>query len=307
VAIARASWQTWGGCEVVVAVQGGNLAGACAAVREVIERFDRAFSRFRPDSELSLLNANPGRPLRCSQLFIEGLQAALEAAAATGGALDPTVGASLAALGYTRTFPQLQAEGVATATAVPAGRYAEIEVDRRSQTVRLKEGCALDLGATAKALAVDRAAAAAARASGGAVLVGIGGDLALAGTPPSPWQVVVGDDHRNPYASPHQLIELRCGGLATSSTAARRWLAGAVEVNHLIEPSSGQALAGPWRTATVSASSCLGANVAATAALLWRERARELLERWRVPARLVGVDGAVHGLNGWPEEEPRWS
>jgi thiamine biosynthesis lipoprotein len=162
----------------------------------------------------------------------------------------------------------------------------------------------LDLGATAKALAADHAAAAAGAAVGEAgVLVSLGGDLAVVGpAPPDGWRVRVTDDHRSDVTAPGQWITLRAGGLATSSTTVRRWETDGGSAHHLLDPATGSPVASPWRTVSVTAASCLDANIASTAAIIRGERAPDWLESLGLPARLVRTDGTVQRVAGWPAE-----
>jgi thiamine biosynthesis lipoprotein len=161
----------------------------------------------------------------------------------------------------------------------------------------------LDLGATAKALCADRAATEAAQAAGCGVLVSLGGDLAIAGPAPSQgWRIRVTDDHRSDASAPGQSIALSSGGLATSSTAVRRWATEDGMVHHLVDPSSGQPANGPWRTVSVTAASCLEANMASTAAIIRGEAAGRWLRELALPSRLVSVQGHVLHLSGWPSE-----
>jgi thiamine biosynthesis lipoprotein len=165
-------------------------------------------------------------------------------------------------------------------------------------------GVVLDLGATAKALAADHAAAAAGAAVGDAgVLVSLGGDLAIVGPPPPDgWQVRVTDDHRSDATAPGQWITLRAGALATSSTTVRHWETDNGPAHHLLDPATGRPVASPWRTVSVTAASCLDANIASTAAIIKGDRAPEWLESFGLPARLVRTDGTVLHLSGWPAE-----
>ncbi len=161
----------------------------------------------------------------------------------------------------------------------------------------------LDLGATAKALAADHAAVAAAAAAGCGVLVSLGGDMAAAGTAPSDgWRIRVTDDHGSPPEAPGQWIAIRSGGLATSSTTTRRWQTDSGVAHHLVAPGTGRSANGPWRTVSVAAGSCLDANIASTAALVRGGQALEWLESIGLPSRLVGTDGTVQHLGGWPTE-----
>jgi thiamine biosynthesis lipoprotein len=161
----------------------------------------------------------------------------------------------------------------------------------------------LDLGATAKALAADRAAARASEVTGCGVLVSLGGDIAMCGEAPSGgWRIRVTDDHRSDASAPGQSITLSGGGLATSSTTARRWRVADGVAHHLVDPATGQPAAGPWRTVSVCAATCLDANIASTAAIIRGETAAAWLESLGLPARLVGVDGVARHVAGWPAE-----
>ncbi|MFF7793844.1 FAD:protein FMN transferase [Streptomyces sp. NPDC007991] len=175
---------------------------ALLILRAELAAIDAACSRFRPDSELSRANAAAGTgPVPVSALLAEAVQVALRAAELTDGAVDPTVGPAVMALGYDRTFAQVAARqpeedtGPLT-TPRPAAGWRTVRWDPALRLLRLPAGTALDLGATAKALAADRAARRAAAAVGCGVLVNLGGDLSAAGEPPEGgWRVAIADDH----------------------------------------------------------------------------------------------------------------
>lgn len=175
-------------------------------------------------------------------------------------------------------------------------------------TVWIPAGVKLDLGATAKASAADRAAALAASAVGGGALVSLGGDVATAGpAPQGGWLVVVTDDHRegvdttNPVA---QAIGIEGGAVATSSTTVRgRAGADGATIAHLVDPATWRPVVPVWRTVTVVAGDCVTANTASTAAVVLGERALEWLEETGLPCRLVSVDGRLVRLGGWPADD----
>jgi thiamine biosynthesis lipoprotein len=112
----------------------------------------------------------------------------------------------------------------------------------------------------------------------------------------------VTDDHRSDVSAPGQWIALESGGLATSSTAVRRWPTDEGVVHHLVDPSTGRPAGGPWRTVSVTAASCLEANIASTAAIIRGESALEWLETLALPSRLVTGDARVRHVSGWPCE-----
>jgi FAD:protein FMN transferase len=292
-------FEAFGSTAVVAVTDEAALEAARAAVREVVAEFDAACSRFRGDSELTALNARAGEAVRVGPVLLDAVQAALRAASLTDGDVDPTVGESLIALGYDRDFALVGTADPSSITIRAVPGWRTVSVDDATSTVRVARGVTLDLGATAKALAADRAAAAASAACGCGTLVSFGGDMALAGEPPPDgWRVRVTDDHRSADDAPGQTIALRSGGLATSSTTVRAW----GSAHHLIDPATGDSVRAVWRTASVTAATCLDANTASTAAIVRGSRAVEWLESLGLPSRLVSVDGSVRRVGGWPAE-----
>jgi FAD:protein FMN transferase len=177
------------------------------------------------------------------------------------------------------------------------------DLARDRATLRIPRGVKLDLGATAKAWAADRASRAVHDATGCGVLVSLGGDISTAGPgPASGWRVHVTDDHRSGPDAPGQTISITAGGLATSSTTVRRWRHEGRTMHHIIDPATGEPAADAWRTVSVAAIDCADANIAATAAIVRGQQAPAWLARLRLPARLVGQDGNVLTVGSWPQE-----
>jgi len=278
------------------------LGVACAAVDEVLAALDQQASRFREDSELSWLHGAGGGIFVLSDGLAEAVGVALAAARWTGGRADPTVGEALISLGYNRDFADIdQQDGEPPADPTPAPGWHRVRLD--GPLLRLPPGVRLDLGATAKGVGSDRAVRTVMSAIGhqGGVLVSLGGDIAVAGTPPRDgWPVTVAEapDHAGPPLP--QLVRLTGGAVATSSVTCRRWRRGGVTLHHIVDPGTGRPADGPWRTASVTAATCADANAAATAAIVAGRAAVSWLTREDLPARLVGQDGEVRYLGGWP-------
>ena len=235
------SFAALGTTATVLVAEKGSLAAARSVVEAELVVMDAACSRFRDDSDLARVNRAGGSPVVVGGLFLEALRAALRAARQTEGAVDPTIGRALQLAGYDRDFSALPTTLAPRRIAirhVPAWR--QVVVDATASTVRVPAGVALDLGATAEALAADRAARAVHRVVGVGVLVSLGGDIGTAGPPPpGGWRIGVSDDHRAPLASVSQTISVVSGGLATSSTTVRRWRVGGEAAHHLIDPGTG--------------------------------------------------------------------
>lgn len=307
--LASARWEALGTLVDLRVSDAPGLGGARAQVQRELDAIDLACSRFRADSELSCLNARAGQPVQVSALLLEALDLAVAAATLTEGDVDPTVGRALELGGYDRDWRRLtppRGEPAAGGMSLYALiGWRTISIDRASSTVRIPAGVRLDLGATAKAWAADRAAAAASAAiDGGGVLVSLGGDIAACGpAPPGGWQIRVTDDHRSGPEAPGQTIAICGGGLATSSTSVRRWSHAGRTMHHIIDPRTGLPARGRWRTVSVAAEDCAQANIATTAALVRDGGALDWLTRQGLPARLVAWDGAVSTVGAWPAGE----
>lgn len=311
-AAAHADWQALGTQVRIVVTDPDRLAEGCQLLQADLAAVDAACSRFRPDSELVAVNATaPGAAdgVLVSPLLADAIAVALRAARQTRGDVDPTVGAALAAIGYDRDFALIRPSGPQlklTVRQVPGWR--QVRLDAEAGRLSLPAGTQLDLGATAKAWAADRSASRLAGRLGCGVLVSLGGDIAVAGQPPrGGWRIRVQDvtgRPEDPPIGPAALVSIRGGGLATSSTAARRWRRGGDVIHHILDPRTGLPAAPVWQTVSVAAASCVAANTASTAAIIQGRAAVGWLASQRFAARLVGSDGGVVTVAGWPPDPP---
>ena len=303
--LAIAEDRALGGSLRIIVTRPRLLAAARAAVDEVVAAIDMAASRFREDSELTRLNATPDRVVKVSPLLARAIEIALRGAELTEGAVDPTVGFAIRLAGYDADFasvPPLGASIRLVANRIPGWRA--IRFSPAARTVVIPRGVELDLGATAKALASDLAAAAAAKVlEGGGVLVSLGGDIAVAGEPPPyGWTIQVSDDSRAAISDSEEAVSITSGGLATSGITVRRWFRGQTTLHHIIDPATGLPVDSCWRTATVAAGNCVDANIASTAAIVMSEHAPAWLRERGMAARLVDGDGTILRLAGWPDK-----
>ncbi len=271
-------------------------------VRELFADWEARLSRFLPDSELSRLNARPGEPVVVGRLLFDAIWAAVAAARATDGIFDPTLLLQLRRIGYAMSFERMPEAAAAVAEAPrPGGDWRDIALDRRSRTVVLPSGCALDLGGIAKGMAAD-AALDLVRARGvGTALVSAGGDLRVLGLPPGAraWQVLVGDDASG------EVVPLVRGALATSGSKRRAWAQDGIPRHHLLDPRTGEPAVSDLGEVTVAASTCEIAEVAATVAFaLGSHSGGEFLAARRLAGRLTHEDGAISTVGPWPRRVP---
>ncbi|MGG5257426.1 FAD:protein FMN transferase [Phycicoccus avicenniae] len=277
------------------------LDAVVALVAEVLDDVDATCSRFRPDSDLSIANAGAGHPVLVDPVLVAAVRVALEAADETAGLVDPTLGSVLTAAGYDRTFSLVPSEDPSPAALpVPTGSWRDVAV--HGSTVCVPVGAALDLGATGKAFAADLAALAVVEELGVPVLVDVGGDLRITGpdgsTVPS-HRVRLGHNLTELDGESGVTVVVGAGGLATSSTSARRWRRGGRQWHHLVDPRSGTPASGPWRTVTALGHTAAAANTASTAAVVLGTDALGWLQAHDVAARLVGHDGTIATTPAW--------
>jgi FAD:protein FMN transferase len=258
-----------------------------ASVEAEFERLEGLLSRFRPESELSRLNAD--RSIDASDDLLTVVELALRARERTGGRFDPTVHDALVAAGYDRSFDELEH---AARTSPPAPARSGGRVSVRGRRLALEDGARLDLGGIGKGYAVDRAVAHLGRL--GPCLVNAGGDLAVSGLPAEGmWPVAV------EVPAGRLTIGLGAGAIATSGCDRRRWRVGNEELHHLIDPSTGRSSDSDLLSVTVAAESAVEAEVWAKALFLAGEQAAALeADVLRLPAVLVAKDGRVRIAGG---------
>lgn len=273
----------------------GSQRREALRVQRLFADWDARLSRFRPDSELSGVNAAAGRPVRVSPTTLAVVAAGLAAARATDGRFDPLLGTRLVELGYDRTFEALPLEGTAGPTDgwLP-GRWRQVELDERNLTIRVPRDTALDLGGIAKGMAVDAALAELASTGVAYAAVDAGGDLAVFGELPGEagWPIAV---EGLPGA-----VAIMHGGLATSSVLRRRWRAGGHERHHLLDARSGLPAEGDLVQVTVTAASCRQAEIAAKAAILsTADEATAFALRHGLAAAFLTAGGDVLRVGNW--------
>ncbi len=304
---AVASWPALGTVAALAVTDPMRLPAASELLAAEIAAVDAACSSFRADSELAAVNATArrrGGPVPVSPLLAGAIGAALLAAEQTSGDLDPVAGtgtfmahAGLAA-GQTggqtgdqadpatgpgsfaahrvRVSSRLRtAGGKGLLTVAACASWRQVRLDAGHGLLSLPPGSWLDLGATAKAWAADRAAASIAARLGCGVLVSLGGDVATCGAAPlGGWRIRV-QDNAAPAAGqpalPAAAVSIRTGGLATAGVGAARWRCGGDVLAHMLRPRGGTLTASPWRLASVT-------------------------------ARLVETGGRVRTIAGWPAD-----
>jgi FAD:protein FMN transferase len=254
-------------------------------VQALFQRLHRTLTRFDPGSELGALNARAGKETAGSAVVLRAVEAALWAARASAGLVDPTILDALERAGYARSrdgeSPAALSDALAAAPARrpaaprPSSRWQEIAVDPSRGVIRLPAGVRLDLGGSAKGLAVDVAADLLAGHRGYAV--DAGGDIRIGGTHPAPRAVHIRHPLHDEIA---HSFTVTTGAVATSGLQTRVWRTADGVAHHLIDPARGT----PAWTGVIQASAlaptALEAETLAKTALLRGPRAgRDVLAR----------------------------
>jgi len=263
--------------------------------------FERRFSRFLPDSELSQLNRSTGAAFVASDEMLSLLTLALEMHRRTDGLFDPCVLTALEAAGYDRSFELVPADGEEAQQPIGATRFALVSIDVRGNEVRLPPGARIDLGGIGKGYAVDRAAELLAPLVD--VLIDAGGDIAARGDGPDGdgWVVSIAD----PFDADRDLTTLRLHdeAIATSTTLRRRWRRSGEQRHHLIDPRTGRSADTDLVQVSVIAPSAVEADVFAKCALiLGEERGVHLIDTHGYAACYVRTNETLSATGAWPQD-----
>jgi thiamine biosynthesis lipoprotein len=296
------------GCEVrlIIGAQAGSPDPA-AAVRESrawLADFDARLSRFRPDSELCSLNADPRETVPASTLLRAAVAAGVWAAHQTGGLVDPSLVEQIERAGYASSqdaagvdLPNV-AEALRSApprrpaSASAAARWRQIWVDDAAGTISRPPGVRFDTGGAGKGLAAD---ALAHRLAGHSrVMIDCGGDVRVTGRDAGERPITIEIEHPLTGKSLHYFA-LGGGAAATSGITRRIWRTHDGFAHHLLDPATGRPAWTGLIQATALAATALEAETLAKAALLsGPAEARRILDHQG--GAIVHDDGGVELL-----------
>jgi thiamine biosynthesis lipoprotein len=290
------------GCAARVTVVGGSESLLDLAESE-LRALEALWSRFLPDSEITLLNMSAGRPVPVSARTRLLVRQLVQAHEATDGAFDPTQVLELVALGYGSSRHDARLTTALPPTVHSRGDLTLVEIDDANAWVRLPRGTALDPGGLGKGLAADLAAEALMNHGARGALVVVGGDIRVVGAAPESWAWTINiEDPQRPDRALRR-VALGDGGVATSSTRSRRWTTDdGHDVHHVIDPTTGAPSDRGITAATVVAGTGAWAEALSTACLvLDADDATTLLTEQGVAGMLVVDDGHVIETAAWQE------
>ncbi|WP_236968832.1 FAD:protein FMN transferase [Microbacterium aurantiacum] len=262
------------------------LSGALRTrVEEMMDAFDRTWSRFRSDSLVSALAATGGSaPAPADAAPMLALYE--ELSHATAGAVNPLVAASLSALGYDPAY-RLTPTGVT----VPAPSAWTAAVSIADGRLRAAPGALLDVGALGKGRLVDIVGETVTSETGASATVDAGGDIRV-------WSSTERIGLEHPYDSTRVVgvWEVTDAALCASATNRRAWGEG---LHHVLDARTGEPIDSVAATWAVS-DSAMRADAASTA--LFFDGGAELAARWGVAWVRMFTDGRVNSSPGCPAE-----
>lgn len=281
------------GCTAHLVVHGGD-ASLLDAGEARLRELEAWWSRFVATSDITLSNLRAGEPVEVHPDTLAVIARAVDGWRQTGGRFDITVLPALVHQGYSHSVidrtaaPSLRADRI--------GTCEWILFDYNTSTLTVPRGSAIDLGGIGKGFAADIVAEELLEEGATGVVVNVGGDLRVAGSPEGAdgWDLGI----ENPLDPPHHIALLRMaqGGVATSGTTIRRWQRPDGSTgHHLIDPTTGRSAETTVLTATVLASDTATAEIFATAAMLMNPvAAMAMLDRVGLAGLAVSTDGVVH-------------
>jgi thiamine biosynthesis lipoprotein len=283
------------GTEVELLAAPSLAADVVNNVSADFEAVEACLSRFRPESELSRLNAAAGCPFQASHLLRDVLGEALAAADESDGLFDPVLLHAVEAAGYRESIEHVR--GTVQVQTLVRERVSHRNVTIEGGVVLLPEGSGIDLGGFAKGWTVDRAAERMSCCQ--SWVINAGGDLLARGGGPDGDGWVVGIE--DPFALGHDLAVLRLTGaaLATSTTMRRRWTTQYGVAHHLIDPRTQRPSESDLVSVSVIAPTAARAEVLAKTLLLrGSDEALHYAESQDLSALLIDEQGLVTATRG---------
>ena len=277
---------------VVLVDRADRAVDLIRVAQSTVDRLERRWSRFLPNSDISRVNASPGRPVQVHPSTIDVVTQAIDAHRQTSGVFDPTVGGSLCAGGYDRPFSELAP--LLDGRDVSAPSPEEVIVHTTATAITVPHGCSLDLGGIGKGAAADITAHVLLEAGADGAMVNLGGDLRASGeAPEGGWRVVLDC----PGSSEQRSIWIAAGAVCTSSITKRQWASLEGRRHHIVDPASGRPTTSDVATATVIGASATQCEVlATTATAIGVEQGRRLLETHHTSGLLVDSEGHLHDV-----------
>src|SRR5215469_13182075 len=277
---------------------------AIDAVMAELRRIDNLMSHYKPESELSQINAYANeRPVQVDKELFDLIKLSTHYSQITEGAFDITY----ASVGYLYNYPlHVHPSEQQIKQALPAVNWRNMLLDEQHHTVRFEHpGMRIDLGGIGKGYAVDHGIDILKARGIQHALVTAGGDSRIIGDRMGrPWLVAI--RHPDDPKKVVTRIPLSDSAVSTSGDYERYFDEGGVRYHHIIDPRTGHS-ASKVRSATVLGPTATQTDgMSKTAFVLGAEKALEIINRMpEYDAVFVLPDGRVLYSNGLRPAAPR--
>lgn len=198
---------------------------------EKIEEYEKRFSRFLPESELSRLNSV--KDMVVSTEFMEATQKAFELFKITKGIFNPLV--QIGRMGYDKDFSKIDDSASIKNTEAYDIDFETVSLSKETGRITLQEGQKIDFGGFLKGYLAEILCKEIMDQSpliGGAI-VNIGGDIHTQGTDADGKTFVF--DIFNPVTKEEVSVSLHNQSLATSGTYKRTWTISNAPIHHILD------------------------------------------------------------------------
>lgn len=268
-----------------------------AAVLAEMRRIDAAMSPYKPDSELSRINARAAReavPVSAELLAL--IQRSLDFSELSQGAFDIT----FASVGHMYDYRQRQRpDADSVQQALPAIDYRHVVLDHTRGTIRFaREGVRIDLGGIAKGYAVERGAEILRRLGIGYAEVNAGGDSRILGDHRGrPWMVGV----RDPRDENKIIVQLPLidEAISTSGDYERYFDQDGVRYHHIINPGTGNAVSGVRSVSVIGPDGTSTDALSTSVFVMGVEKGLELIDSLpEYEAIVIDNQGKLHFSSG---------
>ncbi len=260
-----------------------------------MHRIDALMSPYKPDSEVSLINAGAGsKAIAVSEEVYDLLQRSVAISAMSGGAFDIT----FSSVGYYYDYRQkLQPDEELIRQKLDAINYKNLQL--KDRTVHFaRAGMRIDLGGIAKGHAVDNAIEILKQCDVQQALVSAGGDSRILGDRQGrPW--MIGIRHPRDSAAVALSMPLTDSAMSTSGDYERFFIAGDERIHHIINPKTGRSADRSWSATVIGPRATVTDALSTTLFVLGADRGLELIETLDgIDAIIIDASGVVHYSSG---------
>lgn len=276
---------------------GPRAAEALQQVRAEVDRLEGLLSRFRPESDISRLNAAAGQGrVTVHPETVDVLTRAAELSRLSAGSFDITI-APLVALWQAARKSQRPPDESDIRRVLPLVTWRDLELDPESLCAGLRRvGQAVDLGGIGKGYAGDRLVDLLRGCGIGSAFSNLGGNVVTVGARPdgSPWQV--GIQHPRREGELIGAVGVVNESVVTSGDYQRYYTdSGGRRWHHILSPVTGYPAESGWISVTIVARCSLVADALSTAVFVaGKEKGLDLLGRQDgIGAILVEADQRI--------------